>query len=104
MSDPATCFYCNLTHEDVEAGGLVYCPNCMCTGPGGHSHRSKLASYAEERYPNSGHTVDEEEWKRAGLAYAETLDATEPELAARVRADVADFPAILERREKRKRR
>lgn len=97
-----TCFYCGLEHPRVEAGGLYFCPNTMCPGPGGHSHRAKLASYKEESWPKSGHTVDEEEWRRAGLAHADTLDATDPELATRIRQDAADFPEIMERRRKAK--
>jgi hypothetical protein len=93
-----TCYYCDLEHPRVEAGGIYYCPNFLCTGPGGAPHRRKLASYAEGCYPKSGHTVDEEEWQRAGLAHADTLDATDPPLAARIRQDVAVFPDIVERR------
>lgn len=104
MSESGTCCYCKLQHVRVEDGGVSFCPNVLCTGPGGHRHRRGLASYAEERYPLLGdHTVDEEEWRQAGLAAAETLAATDPALATRIRQDAADFPAILRRRRQRQR-
>lgn len=96
-----TCYYCHLEHPRVEAGGVHFCPNAMCTGPGGAPHRRALASYTEERHER-GHTVDEEEWQRAGLAHADALDATDPQLAARIRSDSLRFGEILEERRKKK--
>ena len=51
-----TCFYCGLTHHLVEAGGVHYCPNRLCTGPGSWSHRKNLKSYTELK--DGGYTVD----------------------------------------------
>jgi hypothetical protein len=54
-----TCFYCGLTHHLVEAGGVHYCPNRLCTGPGSWSHRKDLKSYKE--LDGGGYTVDPRE-------------------------------------------
>lgn len=50
-----TCHYCGLQHERVEAGGVYYCPNRLCTGPGAWSHRKDLPSYKED---DQGYTID----------------------------------------------
>jgi len=97
-----TCYYCGLEHSEVEAGGIWFCPNFMCTGPGGCSHRAKLASYRQQYRPKTCHTVDEEEWAAAGFLYADMLENTDPALAARIRQDAAAFPEIVERRRKKK--
>lgn len=47
-------------HPDVEAGGMWYCPNLLCSGPGAGWFRSTLESYKESS--NGSHTVDSNEW------------------------------------------
>ena len=64
-----TCFYCHITHDQVECQGIWYCPNALCTGPGGAWFRGTLKSYME--VPNGRHTVDEKEWLKKGTAYME---------------------------------
>lgn len=54
-----TCYYCQLVHHLVEAGGVHYCPNRLCNGPGGWGHRAKMASYRE--LADGKHTVDADE-------------------------------------------
>jgi hypothetical protein len=57
LPDHNTCYYCKLTHATVEAGGVWYCPNPLCTGPGAAWFRASLKSYKE--IGQSGkHTVD----------------------------------------------
>lgn len=50
------CYYCGLVHAKVEAGGVYYCPNRLCIGPGAWSHRKGLKSYQE--LTDGGYTVD----------------------------------------------
>jgi len=45
--DHLTCYYCKLTHDLVEAGGIWHCPNPLCTGPGAAYWRSQCKSYKE---------------------------------------------------------
>jgi len=69
-----TCYYCGLLHDLVEAGGIYYCPNPLCKGPGGAPHRAKLKSY--ELIRGDKHTVDATEWITSGKQWAaETNDA-----------------------------
>lgn len=54
------CFYCGLEDDKVEAGGVWYCPNPLCTGPGVTNwFASKLKSYRD--MGSSGGTASEEE-------------------------------------------
>lgn len=62
------CHYCGLHHKDVEAGGIHYCPNPCCLGPGQSYTRSKLDSYKE--VGSGKHTVDLEELFDKGLRQA----------------------------------
>ncbi len=60
-----TCYYCELQHDKVEAGGLWYCPNPLCPGPGQASSRMLLRSYRET---NSGrYTVNAAEVLAVGV-------------------------------------
>lgn len=60
--DSYTCYYCEIKHKRVEAGGLWHCPNFFCHGPGAAYFRSDMKSY-EKTYGGMGeHTVDETEW------------------------------------------
>ena len=69
------CYYCTIGHhKDVECGGIYYCPNPLCTGPGGAWCRHKLASYKEEE--GGRHSVNWSEWRRVALAY---MDETNPD-------------------------
>lgn len=52
------CHYCGLVHPLVEAGGVHYCPNRLCTGPGSWSHRKDLKSFKDVE---GGYTVDAQE-------------------------------------------
>jgi len=62
--DQHQCISCNLRHENVEASGVFYCPNPLCTVTGATYHRSKLKSYRE--FANH-HEVDGLEWLLYGL-------------------------------------
>jgi len=64
------CGFCKIKHKKVEAGGLWYCPNALCNGPGGQWFRRTLSSYEEDEY-ESTHIVDEKEWKIKGQKYNE---------------------------------
>jgi hypothetical protein len=56
------CYFCGLSHKRVEAGGMWFCPNFTCMGPGNHGFRKRnLKSYKEVE--NQRHTVDDQEWK-----------------------------------------
>lgn len=58
--DLCTCYYCSIYHKTVEASGIWYCPNPLCTGPGAAWFRVKLKSYQERESTLGGtHTVDE---------------------------------------------
>jgi hypothetical protein len=59
------CWYCGLHHTQVEASGVYYCPNPLCSGPGGAWFRATLESYKEE---GNRHSVDPVEWLEKGLA------------------------------------
>jgi hypothetical protein len=48
------CYYCGIHHSKVEAQGIFYCPNNLCSGPGAAYFRSTLKSYTED---GSGHYV-----------------------------------------------
>lgn len=60
--DKGTCGSCGLTHSQVEAGGIWYCPNPACTMTGAAWFRTKLPSTRDE---GSHHYVDEGEWIEA---------------------------------------
>lgn len=67
-----TCYYCGLYDERVEAGGVWYCPNPICQGPGGAWFRRQLKSYREVE--GGRHTVDTEELIDAGERHLEELN------------------------------
>lgn len=85
MSDPElrrkshTCFFCGLYGERVEAGGIYFCPNPICPGPGGAWFRRKCKSYQEEE--GGRHSVDTRElaevgeWLLGGLPKGPERDA-----------------------------
>lgn len=66
------CFYCGLNNTKVEAGGIWYCPNPMCLGPGAHWFRIKLKSYVESS--NDKHTIDLDELQAEALKYISSLE------------------------------
>jgi hypothetical protein len=71
LANHYTCYFCGLANKSVEAGGMWYCPNFGCTGPGAHSHRRTLKSYKEE---GSGkHSVDYTEWRDETLKKSATV-------------------------------
>lgn len=55
-----TCYYCKVEHKQVEAGGVWYCPNPVCPGPGGHYLRSNLESYKDSDFTH--YTIDTAEY------------------------------------------
>jgi len=79
-SDVYTCFYCGFKRDDVEAGGIWYCPNMLCSGPGSGGFRSTLKSYKEDK---TGHTVDERDW--IGAAFIKLYELDDPELEQKVK-------------------
>ena len=67
-----TCYYCGLSHREVEAGGMWRCPNIACKGPGNANWRKEnLKSYVDKGHY---HTVDLEEWVKKIEEQYETLD------------------------------
>jgi hypothetical protein len=46
------CFYCGCYDEKVEAGGIYYCPNPNCSGPGIRWFYETLNSFKDEPYQN----------------------------------------------------
>lgn len=65
------CDYCGLIHSQVEAGGMYFCPNPICSGPGAHWSRASLESYTEDE---QGHEVDNVEYLFEGLKKAYLTD------------------------------
>lgn len=61
------CDYCGLNHQQVEAGGIYFCPNPLCPGPGAAWARASLDSYIETE---EGHEVDQIEYLWEGLKKA----------------------------------
>ena len=43
FKDYERCYYCKAVDHAVEAGGIWYCPNPLCPGPGGGHKRHILA-------------------------------------------------------------
>jgi hypothetical protein len=76
------CYFCGLSHKRVEAGGMWFCPNFTCTGPGNHGFRKRnLKSYKED---GNYHTVDDQEWKEL----AENITLTEEQWSGGMREAV----------------
>lgn len=63
--DMNECMSCGLKHERVEARGVYFCPNPLCTVTGAAIYRTKLKSYVEHAYH---HEVDSLEWLLYGLS------------------------------------
>ena len=61
-----TCGYCGFTSSKVEAGGIHYCPNPLCTGPGAEWFRCKLGSFI---LLHDTHEVNVDEWFTKGVEY-----------------------------------
>ena len=76
---PLQCCYCRIEDKTVEAGGIWYCPNPLCSGPGGHWFRCDLDSYA--LIDIDKHTVNQEEWEARANEYL----SARPELYRKVR-------------------
>ena len=73
------CCYCHLEDKLVEAGGVFYCPNPLCVGPGGAWFRCDLGSF---RPVDGGrHSVETDEWEDKGNAYLKER----PELYEKIR-------------------
>lgn len=79
-----TCWYCGLHHTKVEASGVWYCPNPLCTGPGGAWFRTTLKSFKDE---GQQHSVDPVEWLEQGLA----VPVEDPVIEAGRQASRLDF-------------
>jgi len=69
--DHLTCRSCELRHLQVEAGGLWFCPNVACSGPGAYAFRSTLESFTDH---GTTHSVDHLEWAAKAILHARTLD------------------------------
>lgn len=69
------CIYCKLQHSRVEAGGLWFCPNVLCPGPGATYWRSQLKSYRDNE--DGTYSVD----SREVLDKARALTYDEPDAA-----------------------
>lgn len=65
------CHYCQLTHKEVEAGGLYYCPNPACLGPGAAPWRRMLPSYREIGHDR--HTAASADIRGFAMAYASSI-------------------------------
>jgi hypothetical protein len=78
LSSHNTCHYCELPHRLVEAGGLWYCPNVLCRGPGASSLRTQLKSYRDH---GNGYSVDPRELYTWGVRKAGELEQADPVLA-----------------------
>lgn len=81
------CFYCGLQDGKVECGGIYYCPNGLCGGPGSAWFNSTLKSYKDlSREGTHGrYTVDSQERVQAWQKRCEDQKAAlekkkEPEL------------------------
>lgn len=74
------CCYCHLEDKFVEAGGVFYCPNPLCAGPGGAWFRLGLYSFKTE--DNDRHSVDPNEWESKGNEYLKD----KPELYEKIRS------------------
>lgn len=42
------CYYCGLENDRVEAGGVWYCPNRFCQGPGAFWLRTKAGYHGDD--------------------------------------------------------
>lgn len=84
-----TCYYCLLEDERVEAGGVYYCPNVLCTGPGPLGFRSRLKSFAN--IDDSTYTLDTNELVAAARVHAESLPAEDHALAAHILASIPQW-------------
>jgi hypothetical protein len=80
MTDIFKCHYCGLIHKRVEAGGIYYCPNTLCLGPGAAYFRSTCKSYKEDRWGK--HTVDT--FELVGKALLELEKETDPEIRTKI--------------------
>jgi hypothetical protein len=90
LADHYTCFYCGLAHKKVEAGGMWWCPNVTCAGPGNSYFRTKLKSYKET---GSQHTVDTKEWSDKATEELET--ATDADLIDAIKAGIKKMEVSL---------
>jgi len=66
LADWQECFYCKLRHKSVEGGGLWYCPNRLCSGPGPAGWRSTLPSYKSNE--DATYSLDPQEALIAAIA------------------------------------
>lgn len=62
-----TCYYCGVKHAQVEAEGMLHCPNLICPGPGASWFRHTLPSFKE--CSDGRHIVDKEEWLKKAMEY-----------------------------------
>lgn len=67
-----SCFYCGLFHKKVECGGVFYCPNPRCSGPGAAWFRQTLKSY--KNVGNNSHEIDPIELEFAVNMYISKLE------------------------------
>ena len=67
-----TCRYCGVSDRRVEASGMWYCPNVLCTSPGTLWFRSTLPSYKD--LGNHEYSVNREELDTLGKEYLKTKE------------------------------
>jgi hypothetical protein len=65
------CYYCGLNSKKIECGGIFYCPNPRCSGPGGAWFRHQLPSFKENI--DGTHTVNEDQWDNYAYGYTYNL-------------------------------
>ncbi len=93
--DIYTCSFCPIGHhKSVECAGIYYCPNPLCTGPGGAWFRAKLTSYKSD--PDGRHTVNWTEWVAEAEAY---LEDPKNEKDAQIRKAFDDSVLAIKERE-----
>ena len=77
------CIGCGLYHRRVECGGIYYCPNVLCNMCGAtHWKTNKPWSRSVD---NGVEILDWQAMHDEGLAYADSIEETEPEVAAAIR-------------------
>ena len=64
------CFSCNLPSPKLEAKGIWYCPNALCSGTGAGWFRYKLDSFVDSPTSHT-HSIDENEWYEKGSMHEE---------------------------------
>lgn len=80
------CRGCGLADDRVEAGGVWYCPNEVCTATGAQTHRMKLPSF---RNGIDHHIVDA--WEVIAHGEALLVGELDPAMRAAVERSLAGW-------------